>query len=51
MSDHNPLLVDYDQRREEARRSPERYDWLCSLERPVPRTGRILRRIASLVSR
>jgi hypothetical protein len=49
--DHNPLLVDDDQRRHEQRREPARYDWLLSLERPVPRRSRIFRRLAELVTR
>ena len=51
MTDHNPLLVDYDQRREDARQEREPFDWLVSLERPTPRTRRLFRRLASVVSR
>jgi hypothetical protein len=51
MHDHNPLLVDYDQRRDEARTSPQRFDWVCSLERAVPRHRILMRRLAGLVSR
>ena len=49
--DHNPLLVDYDQRRAEARQEHEPFDWLLSLERTTPRTRRLFRRLASVVSR
>ena len=49
--DYNPLLVDYDQRRDEARQDREPFDWLVSLERTTPRSRRLLRRIASVVSR
>ena len=49
--DHNPLLVDYDQRRDETRQEREPFDWVASLEHTTPRTRRLFRRLASVVSR
>ena len=49
--DHNPLLVDYDRQRDDARHAHEPFDWLLSLERTTPRTRRLFRRLASAVSR
>ena len=51
MHDVNPLLVDYDRRREEARSAPERFDWICSLQHHVPRHRVLMQRLAAIVTR